>query len=307
MERPPVIVIVGPTASGKSSVAQEVAKACSGEIVSADSMQIYRDMDIGTGKVTAPEQEVPHWGIDILDPGEPYSAALFQTYARECFESIWARSNQPILAGGTGFYVRAAIDDYQFAAGEQVDNPVRTYYQNLAEHKGDQAVWDELHAQDPQSAALIHPHNLKRVIRALELVSEGDSYAQRKEALDSLPQAIPARFFGLAVERDILNQRIDDRIDAMVQEGLVEEVQCLLNQGFRTALTASQAIGYKEIVAALEGSCTLEEAIESIKISTHRYAKRQRSWFNADKRITWIDANDSNTQRIASDVLTQIR
>lgn len=297
-----VIAVVGPTASGKSEVAQLVAQALDGEVVSADSMQIYRGMDIGTGKVLPSEQRVPHWGLDLVDPGEPFSAALFQSYARNCFDSIQSRGKVPILAGGTGFYVRAALDAYDFAPGEQMDNEVRKRYNTLAESEGPQAVWDALNSIDPTSAALLHPNDVKRVVRALEMAEAGESYAQRKEALSRIGQAVPAKLFGLAVDPEVLRNRIDERVEAMVSAGLVDEVRHLLNQGFRNALTANQAIGYKEIVSALDGECTLEEAVEQIKFATHRYAKRQRTWFRADGRINWIDADDGNAQRIAQDI-----
>ena len=287
----PVICIVGPTASGKSELAQRLAVALDGEIVSADSMQIYRGMDIGTGKVLPSERRVPHFGLDLVDPGAPYSAALFQPYARACFADIRSRGHVPFLVGGTGLYVRAAIDDYRFPEGEQVDNPVREHYTRIAEEQGSDVLWRLLEQRDPASAAVIHPHNVRRVVRAFELLEEGKSYAAQKEALQHIAPYEPAVFIGLAVDADLLRARIDRRVDAMVEEGLVDEVTTLLQEGFREGLTAGQAIGYKEIVAALDGQCTLAEAIDAIKLATRRYAKRQRTWFRKDTRIRWIDAN----------------
>ena len=193
----PVIVIVGPTASGKTDVAQEIARRANGEVVSADSMQIYEGMDIGTGKLPAAERIVPHWGFDIRKPGEAYSASLFQEYARTCFADIDARGKRCVLAGGTGFYVRAAIDDYDFASGEQVGNSVREKWAAfLAEH-GSQALWDALNECDAESAAIIHPNNSKRVVRALEMLElDGVSYASQHEGLATLGQAVPALFSG---------------------------------------------------------------------------------------------------------------
>ena len=295
----PVICVVGPTASGKSDVAQKLATLLDGEVVSADSMQIYRGMDIGTGKVLPHERVVPHFGLDLVDPGEPYSAALFQNYARSCFVDIDARHHVPILCGGTGFYVRAAIDAYEFPQGEQVENPVRERYKQMAREQGAQAVWEELQARDPQSAAVVHPHNVKRVIRALELLEAGESYARQVEKLRVLPQAVPAQFFGLQVDPELLRRRIDARVDRMVQNGLVDEVRTLLEGGFREGITAPQAIGYKEIVAALDGECSMDEAIDNIKNATRRYAKRQRSWFRQDKRITWVDADSGDVSALA--------
>ncbi len=304
---PKVAVIVGPTASGKSQCAIELAKLMDGEIISADSMQIYRGMDIGTGKVAPAERAVPHWGLDLVDPGEPYSAALFQTYARECFEDISARGKLPILCGGTGFYVRAAIDDYQFPAGEQTDNPVRERLTAYLEAHGAQALWQLLGEKDPASAAVIHPHNSKRVMRALELLEEGESYAAQKAALAQLGEAVPAIQFGLKVDRPVLYDRINRRVKAMVEEGLVDEVRGLLQGGFREGLCAPQAIGYKEIVAALEGKCSLEEAVAAIQQASRRYAKRQETWFRRDERIQWIDATDYDPQAIALQMAEHIR
>lgn len=303
----PVICIVGPTASGKSELAQRLAVALDGEIVSADSMQIYRGMDIGTGKVPPSERRVPHFGLDLVDPGTPYSAALFQPYARACFADIRSRGHIPFLVGGTGLYVRAAIDDYRFPEGEQVDNPVREHYTRIAEEQGSDALWKLLEQRDPASADVIHPHNVRRVVRAFELLEEGKSYAAQKEALQHIAPYEQALFIGLAVDADLLRARIDRRVDAMVEEGLVDEVTTLLQEGFREGLTAGQAIGYKEIVAALDGQCTLVEAIDAIKLATRRYAKRQRTWFRKDTRIRWIDANgDEDTMTAAAlDVLRQ--
>lgn len=287
----PVICIAGPTASGKSELAQRLGEILDGEVVSADSMQIYRGMDIGTGKVSAAERRIPHHGLDLIDPGQPYSAALFQDYGRRTIAAIDQRGRQPILCGGTGFYIRAVIDDYDFPAGEQQGNPVRERYNALACGIGPKALWERLQAADPASAQIIAPNDVKRVVRAFELLEEGTSYARQKEQLASLGQALPAVFLGIAVQPDILRRRIDRRVDTMVEAGLVGEVQGLLDHGFREGLCAPQAIGYKEIVSYLDGALTLDEAVTAIKNATHRYAKRQRTWFRKDSRIRWIDGD----------------
>lgn len=299
----PVVCVVGPTASGKTALAQRVAELLDGEVVSADSMQIYRGMDIGTGKILPAERTVPYWGLDLAEPGEPYSAALFQGYARAAFEDVDARGKRSVLCGGTGLYVRAAIDDYRFPKGEQVDNEVRDRYAALARDIGNQALWERLRAADPDSAALIHPNNVRRVIRAFELLDEGTTYARVNAGLKTMAQAVPAVFLGLSVDPAVLNARIDARVDQMLADGLVEEVRSLLQAGFREGLTAPQAIGYKEVVAALEGACSLDDAIAQIKIATHRYAKRQRTWFRKDERIHWIDANDANVEEMTRQAL----
>ncbi len=301
--RTPVVCVVGPTASGKTALAQRVAELLDAEVVSADSMQIYRGMDIGTGKILPADRTVPYWGLDLADPGEPYSAALFQEYARAAFADVDARGKRSVLCGGTGLYVRAAIDDYQFPKGDQVGNEVRDRYTALAEEIGNQALWERLRAVDADSAALIHPNNVRRVIRSFELLEEGKSYARVNAGLKTMAQAVPAVFLGLSVDPAILNARIDARVDQMLADGLVEEVRSLLRAGFRDGLTAPQAIGYKEIVAALEGTCTLDEAIAQVKTATHRYAKRQRTWFRKDARIHWIDADDADIEAMTRQAL----
>lgn len=302
----PVVCIVGPTASGKSALAQAVALALDGEVVSADSMQVYRGMDIGTGKLAPDERLVPHHGLDLADPGEPYSAALFQEYARACFEDIAARGRRAVLCGGTGLYVRAAIDAYEFPKGEQTGNPVREHYNRLAGEQGADALWELLRERDPASAAIVPAADVKRVVRAFELLEDGTSLAEQRAKLASIPQLVPACFIGLSVDPAALNARIDARVDAMFDAGLVDEVARLLQSGFRDGITAPQAIGYKEVVAALEGETTMEEAASRIKTATHRYAKRQRTWFRKDRRIRWIDATDPDPAAQAAEALSLV-
>lgn len=302
----PVIALVGPTASGKTDAAQIVAEQIGGEVVSADSMQIYRGMDIGTGKLPVCERRVPHHGFDLVDPGEPYSSALFQAYARDMFADIDRRGKRAVLCGGTGLYVQAALDDFSFPKGDQTENPVREHWTAFAEQQGAQALWDELNKRDPRSAAVLHPNNVRRVVRAFEMLEEGMSYADQKERLSSVAPFVPAVQFGLSVDPEVLNARINARVDAMIGAGLVDEVRGLLSRGFRQGVTAPQAIGYKEIVEALEGRCTLDEAIEAIKLATRRYGKRQRTWFRRDRRIRWIDANQGDAEKVAQEILAQL-
>ena len=211
-----------------------------------------------------------------------------------------------MLCGGTGLYVRAAIDDYEFPAGEQVENPVRAQWTAFAEREGAQALWDELNRRDPESARELHPNNVRRVVRAFELLAEGRSYAEQKRNLALIGEAVPALQFGLAVTPEVLNARIDARVDAMVEAGLVEEVRGLLAAGFREGVTAPQAIGYKEVVEALEGRCTLDEAVATIKQATRRYGKRQRTWFRRDGRIRWIDADAGDARAVADEIIAQL-
>ncbi len=302
----PIVCVVGPTASGKSALAQLVARELDGEVVGADSMQIYRGMDIGTGKVPPAERIVAHHCLDLIDPGEPFSAALYQAQARACFAALDARGKRAVLCGGTGFYVRAAIDAYDFPEGEQVGNEVRDRYNALAREEGAHALWLKLHEADPASAAIIPENDVKRVVRAFELLEAGESYAAQKDKLARIPQLYPAVFIGLEVDPEVLRNRIDDRVDAMVSDGLVDEVSGLLDRGFRSGITAPQAIGYKEIVAALDGDMSLDEAIELVKVATHRYAKRQRTWFRKDKRIHWLVADALDYDALLQDSLSII-
>lgn len=300
----PIIVVGGPTASGKSELAQGIAEAVDGEVISADSMQVYRRMDIGTGKVPPSQRRVAHWGIDLVDPGEPYSVALYQGYARRKAAEVDARGHRVVLCGGTGLYLRGVIDGYEYPAGAQVGNAVRDEYAALLGRIGPQALWERLRERDPASAALVHPNDSKRVIRAFELLAEGGSYAAQRERLKSIPQVIPAVFLAPAVDPAVLAARIDARVDAMVAAGLVDEVRGLLADGFREAVTAPQAIGYKEVVAALDGECTMDEALERVKLATRRYAKRQRTWFRGDARVRWLDASDP--RRLLAEALRAI-
>ena len=302
----PIVCIVGPTASGKSSLAISLAERIGGEVVGADSMQVYRGMNIGTGKVMPSETAVIHHCIDLVDPGEPFSAALYQRYARSCFDDIAARGKRSLLCGGTGFYVRAAIDDYEFPEGEQVGNEVRDTYNAIAREKGPHALWSMLESADPESAAVIPENDVKRIVRAFELLDQGKRYVDQLEKLKSIPQLYPATFIGLEVKPGVLRERIDARVDRMVEDGLVQEVEGLLAAGFREGITAPQAIGYKEIVSAIDGEVGLDEAIEQIKVSTHRYAKRQRTWFRKDKRIRWLDATSFEIERLTSEALSVI-
>lgn len=303
----PVIVVAGPTASGKSEVADRVALALGGEVVSADSMQVYRGMDIGTAKTPISERSAPHHLIDVLDPGEPYSAQQFQLQSRRLFEEIQSRGGVPVLCGGTGLYIQASLEDMRFPAGEQIDNPTRQRYERYAEEQGAQALWDLLASQDAESAALIHPNNTRRVVRALEMADDGVRYADQVKDMRNLPEVVPSLRFALERDPVELARRIDQRVDAMVDAGLVEEVERLLSKGFRSALTAPQAIGYKEIVAALDGQMTLAEAIECIKAATRRYAKRQRSWLRRDARLNPLNADEHSPEELARSIVERYR
>lgn len=299
-----VITIVGPTASGKSDIANELAYKINGEVISADSMQIYKGMDIGTGKILPNEQKVKHWGLNIVRPDQPYSVALFQKYARNCIKDIWSRNKSAILCGGTGFYIKATIDDYNFAKGEQVNNKVRDYYNNFYKENGADALWGVLNSKDPNSAKLIHKNNVIRVIRALELYEQGISYSDQISKLNNIKPFYGSIMFGLKVDVDKLNLRIKNRVNNMIENGFVEEVKELINQGYLDALTSSNAIGYKEIAKYLNGQINIDKAINNIIIATRQYAKRQRTWFNKDKRIIWINYNKIDIENAVDEIIS---
>lgn len=294
-----VVAIVGPTGVGKTELAEELAVSFQGEIISADAMQVYRGMDIGTAKPPQTTRRVPYHCIDVVEPGEPYSAALFQRDSRAAIDSCRRRGVLPIVCGGTGLYVRAALDDFEFPEGEQVSNPVRSHYEAIARRDGPAALHALLANRDPKSAGLIHPNNVRRVVRALEMLEQGVTYADQAKGFSRRQSIYRARFLGLTMAREVLYDAIGKRVDAMLAAGLLDEVEHLLKAGFRSALTAAQAIGYKELVPVLENDSPLDEAVEAIKAATRRYAKRQLTWFRADPRITWLDVTDlSLSQRL---------
>jgi tRNA dimethylallyltransferase len=301
-----VVAVVGPTAVGKTALAEELAVRLGGEVISADSMQIYRGMDVGTAKQPPQVRRVPYHCLDLVAPGEPYSARLFQIAAREAIDDCMSRGVRPVICGGTGLYVRAALDEMDFVEGESVVSADRAHYETLADERGGQALHDLLAERDPASAAVLHPNNTRRVIRALEMADAGVSYAERMAAFSVRRSHYPTDFIGLDMDRGALYRRIDARVDEMVRAGLVDEVRGLLDAGLRDAITAAQAIGYKEIAPVIEAGAGLDEAVEMIKQASRRYAKRQLTWFRADPRVTWLDATDSSTALLADAAMESI-
>ncbi len=294
-----VLALVGPTCTGKSCVALALARKHGCAVLSADSMQVYRGMDIGTGKAFDDRSGVRVYGIDLVGPNEPYSAALFQEYGRRVIEEELERRGRIIVCGGTGFYVRALLDDMDFAPGEQVGNPVREKYTRMLAEEGPEAVWEALRDVDEASASSVHPNNVKRVIRALEMAEAGESYADRAEAFSDIAEHIPATYVMFDLPRAELYARINARVDAMMAAGLADEVRSLLDAELAESSTARAAIGYKEIIACLDGACRMEEAVEAIKQATRRFAKRQVSWFKRDGRIIHLDGMAAEEELIA--------
>ena len=258
------VAIVGPTAVGKSDVADRLAARLSSEVLSCDAMQIYRGMDIGTAKMMPEECSAPLRLVDIVDPGVAYSAALYQSDARAHIERLLGEQRLPVFCGGTGLYLKAALDE------------------------------------------MIHPHNVRRVIRALEMHDDGVSYAQQKSKFSVPHERYHALWFGLTRSRKLLYERINLRVDLMFEQGLVGEVRGLMDQGLGDALTSMQAIGYKEIIDALRGTISMDEARDLIKMRSRRYAKRQLSWFKRDDRIVWFDMDEFTIDEVVDDIYRRI-
>lgn len=305
MAKGTVVSIVGPTASGKSSLAEVLACELSTSVVSMDSMQVYTGMDIGTAKTPVAERRAPLLMVDVAPVSKDYSVQLFQVDARRCIDGLLAQEKPAVLCGGTGFYLNAVIDDMDFVHGEK-GSSTRKAYEHLLEEKGAQALYQLLVERDEKSAALIHPNNTRRVIRALEMLDEGDRYCEQNAELHKQQPYYNAQIWGLTMDRSRLYERINQRVDQMVAEGLVDEVKSLVDQGLTRDTTAGQAIGYKEILDVFSGETTLDEAIEAIKQRSRRYAKRQLSWFRRDKRVQWIDLDVTSQDKAARLILAAI-
>ncbi|WP_368504122.1 tRNA (adenosine(37)-N6)-dimethylallyltransferase MiaA [Alkalihalophilus sp. As8PL] len=281
-----LIAIVGPTAVGKTALSIYLAKALNGEIISGDSMQVYKGMDIGTAKVTKEEQDgIPHHLIDIKEPTESFSVAEFQELCRPLISDITKRGKLPILVGGTGLYVNAVTHGFGFAESP-TDAEYRSQLEREAEMKGKDVLYQRLMEIDPKACEKIHPNNLRRVIRALEVyhvTGELFSVQQTEEKQESLYNLV---MIGLTMEREHLYQRINKRVDQMVDDGLIQEVQSFYQQGLRDCQSI-QAIGYKELYDYFDGRCSLDEAIDALKQNSRRYAKRQLTWFMNKTNATW--------------------
>lgn len=289
----PLIVIAGPTAVGKTNLSIQLAKSIQGEIISADSMQIYRYMDIGTAKITKAEMEgIPHYLIDEINPDEEFSVALYKERAEYYIEKILSNNKIPILAGGTGFYINSVIDDLQFSQAE-IDYEFRKELERQAQEYGNLFVHNQLKENDPISAERIHPNNLKRVIRAIEVFRQTGKPLSSHEILQKEKSLrYNLLYFGLTRDRSELYSRIDARVDLMTKQGLVGEVKSLLEKGYSSSLVSMQGLGYKEIISYLEGDISLDEAIYILKRDTRHYAKRQLTWFRRDQRIHWLNLDE---------------
>ena len=289
----PLIILTGPTAVGKTRLSLLLAKSINGEIISADSMQVYHYMDIGSAKIKKEDmQGIPHHLIDVLSPLEDFNVVTFQRMCKECMEDIYKRGKIPILTGGTGFYIQSVLYDIDFTENKE-DSCFRLELENLAKTKGASYLHEMLRKVDPVSAEEIHANNVKRVIRALEYHEQtGETISLHNETQRRKESAYRSCYFVLNDERDKLYERINQRVDEMLAEGLVEEVEKLAGMGCTRDMVSMQGLGYKEILSYLAGDITLEEATERIKRDTRHFAKRQITWFKREKDVIWVNKPD---------------
>lgn len=286
-----LLVIVGPTAVGKTALSIELAKKLDGEVISGDSMQVYKGMDIGTAKITPEEMDgIPHYLIDTHDPDELFSAAEFQQRATQHITDVNSRDKLPMIVGGTGLYIQSVIYQYEFSEAKQ-DEALRRNLEELAQNQGNEVLHLRLQAIDPITADRLHPNDVKRVIRALEIYQlTGTTMAEYQKRAKQSPYQLC--LLGLTMERDRLYERINQRVDIMMENGLEREVRSLLDQGYSKDLVSMQAIGYKEMVEYIEGRLTISDTTELIKKNSRNFAKRQLTWFRSMKEIHWVDAEE---------------
>lgn len=306
----PLIILTGPTAVGKTKASIGLAKAVGGEIISADSMQVYKYMDIGSAKIRTEEMEgIPHHLVDVLKPDEEFHVVRFQQMAKEAMEGIYKRGRIPIVVGGTGFYIQALLYDIDFTENDG-DTAYREHLEQLAEEKGASFLHGMLKEADEKAAESIHENNIKRVIRALEFhhqtgkkISEHNEEERRKES------PYHSAYFVLSDERSRLYERIDLRVDQMVEEGLVGEVEALKGRGYSRELVSMQGLGYKEILAYLEGEMSLDEAVYVIKRDTRHFAKRQITWFKRERDVIWLNKKDFayDEERLLAQMLADLK
>lgn len=289
----PLIILTGSTAVGKTKLSIKLARAVNGEIISADSMQVYRYMDIGSAKIRPEEmEEIPHHLVDCLDPDEEFNVVRFQKMAKEAMEDIYARNRIPILVGGTGFYIQAVTGDIDFTeCGE--DNSYRKELEKKAKEQGPEVLHRMLFEVDPESALAIHANNTKRVIRALEYYQQtGEPISLHNQQQRQKESPYNLAYFVLNDERSRLYERIDARIDEMLREGLVDEVKRLQQMGYHKGMVSMQGLGYKEILSYLDGTWSLEEAVYILKRDTRHFAKRQITWFKRERNVEWFHKPD---------------
>lgn len=304
----PLVVLTGPTAVGKTSLSIRLAHEISAEIISADSMQVYKRMDIGTAKIKKEEMDgITHHMIDILEPQEDFNVTMFVSMASELVKNITDRGNIPLITGGTGFYIQALLKNVMFTE-EKEDSSIRRELMEYAAANGPEALHDMLGMTDPEYAAQVHPNNIKRVIRAIEYYRRtGDKFSEhnKREALRESPYNYA--YFVLNDRRSHIYDRINKRVDIMMQDGLVNEVASLLEEGCTTDMVSMQGLGYKEIIEYIQGRCTLDEAVDNLKQSTRHFAKRQITWFKREKDTIWYDKSLLTDDGIIDAMKTELK
>ncbi len=307
-KKPPLIILAGPTAVGKTKLSIALAKAVKGQIISADSMQVYRGMDIGTAKITPEEMNgVSHHLINVLEPTEDFHVVKFQEMAKAALSEIYAAGDIPILVGGTGFYIQALLYDIDFSEQDE-DTEYRQQLQQLAKEHGAEYLHQLLAEIDPESAKVIHANNIKRVIRALEFHHQtGGCISKHNEEQRKKQSPYNYLYFVLNDDRQKLYDRIDRRIDEMLEQGLVDEVTGLVNHGCTRDMVSMQGLGYKEILDYLDGSCTLEEAVYRLKRDTRHFAKRQLTWFKREQDVHWLNREDKTEDELLNQMLDLVK
>ena len=308
VNKPFLVVIVGPTASGKTELSIELAKRINGEIISGDSMQVYKQMDIGTAKVTNEEMDgIPHYMIDILNPDDSFSAYDFKQQAQSLIKDITARGKVPIIAGGTGLYIQSLIYDYPFedeSVSKEVEVQTKSKLQAL-ESLTNQEVHDYLATFDPQSAQDIHPNNRKKVYRAIEYYLNTKKLISSRKKVQQFTENYDTLLIGIEMSRKTLYSRINKRVDIMLGHGLFNEVKNLVEQGYEST-QSMQAIGYKELVPVVNGELSIDQAVETLKQHSRQYAKRQLTWFKNKLHVQWFDRETMTLQMMLDEITTQI-
>lgn len=303
-----LVILTGPTAVGKTALSIDLAKTIGGEIISADCMQVYRGMDIGTAKIKPEEmQGVRHHLIDCIDPDEEFHVVRFKELALSAMRDIYSRGKLPIICGGTGFYIQALLYDIQFT-DQAVDYDYRAALENFADNYGNEALKEKLAMVDKESADSIPAANRKRIIRALEYYHQtGETFSEHNKRERDRKSPYNFAYFVLNDNRDLLYNRIDARVDKMFDEGLEREVRALVSKGYHKGLTSMDGIGYKEMLSYIDGELSLEEAKDLIKQNSRHYAKRQLTWFRREKEVTWLDKNSYSDDEIMNMMLFELK
>ena len=309
-KKPPIIILTGPTAVGKTDLSVTLAKRIGGEIISADSMQVYRHMDIGSAKIMPEQMDgIPHHLIDILEPAQEFNVVSFQNLARQAMDGIYERGHIPIVTGGTGFYIQALLYDIDFTDNDE-DTALRRELEEIAKTQGSGVLYDRLKQIDPESCEIIHANNIKRVIRAIEFYEKtGMKISEHNKTQRQNNSPYNFAYFVLNDDRDKLYDRIEARVDTMMEQGLVEEVRCLSAMGCTSNMVSMQGLGYKEILAYLDGDITLEEAVYLIKRDTRHFAKRQLTWFRRERDTIMVNKPEFsyNNDRIMDYIITVLQ